>query len=437
MEPLIVALGIVNLVLVLAVGGYLLVLLRRRGNATAGADERLDRLGDRFNDALRQSAVETQREVSGAFDGLKTAVNKDLAEGRRESAETLERTTRSLEGRFEKLQASNEERLKAMQQDNSAKLEQMRAVVEEKLQTTLEARLGESFKQVSDRLEQVHKGLGEMQALAGDVGDLKRVMTNVKTRGTWGEVQLGNLLEQVLTPEQYATNVATRPGSQERVEFAIRLPGRGEDGDETVWLPIDAKFPQEDYLRLLEAQEQSDPAGAEAAARQLEARAKKFAKDIRDKYLNPPATTDFAIMFLPSEGLYAEVLRRPGLCDAMQREFRVVPAGPTTLWAQLNSLQMGFRTLAIEQRSSEVWKLLGAVKAEFGKFGVILEKVHKQLRTASNTIDTASRKTRTIERRLREVEQMPAGDAQQMLGMDGDAAAPADDGDEGEDIEDN
>ena len=229
---------------------------------------------------------------------------------------------------------------------------------------------------------------------------------------------MGNLLEQVLAAEQYAANVATKPGSQERVEFAIRLPGRGDAADEAVWLPIDAKFPVEDYQRLLEAQERADPVAAEAAGKQLEVRVKNSAGDIRDKYLNPPQTTDFAIMFLPSEGLYAEVLRRPGLCDTLQREYRVVPAGPTTLWAQLNSLQMGFRTLAIGKRSSEVWKLLGAVKAEFGKFGDILDKVHKQLQTASNTIDTASRKTRTITRRLREVEQLPSADGRQMLGMD-------------------
>jgi len=418
MESLIVALLVVVLVLLVLV----LALLKRAGGG-AGArqiEERVERLGDRFSDTLRTSALDTQKRLGEAFDGLKTAVSGDLAAGRKEGAETLGRTTRALEERFEKLQASNEQRLRELQEDNSRKLDQMRGIVEEKLQQTLEARIGQSFRQVSDRLEQVHKGLGEMQALAGDVGDLKKVLTNVKTRGTWGEVQLGNLLEQVLTGEQYAANVATKTGSQERVEFAIRLPGRGDD--ETVWLPIDAKFPREDYERLLDAQDRADPAAAEAAVRQLEARVKLFAKDIREKYLNPPQTTDFAVMFLPTEGLYAEVLRRPGLADTLQRDFRVIVAGPTTLWAILNSLQMGFRTLAIEKRSSEVWKLLGAVKAQFEKFGGMLDRLHKQLQTASNTVETATRRTRTIGRRLREVEELPAGEAQQALGLDDDTS---------------
>ena len=410
---------VVLIALVLAVGVGVLAILKRGGAGVSEAmQQQLERVSDRFNETLRSSALDTQTRLNEAFAGLKTSINSDLATGRKESAEALGRTTKSLEGRFERLQASNEAHLQSLQDDNSKKLDQMRAVVEEKLQKTLETRLGESFKLVSDRLELVHKGLGEMQALAGEVGDLKKVLTNVKTRGTWGEVQLGNLLEQVLTAEQYATNVETVPGSGKRVEFAIRLPGRSGADEDTVWLPIDAKFPQEDYQRLLEAQDRADPAAADAAGKQLEARVKQSARDIHDKYLAPPATTDFALMFLPIEGLYAEVLRRPGLTDMLQRDFRVVVAGPTTLAALLNSLQMGFRTLAIEQRSSEVWKLLGAVKSEFGKFGVILDKAHKQLQTVSNSIDTASRKTRTIARRLREVEQLPESDVRTMLGAD-------------------
>jgi DNA recombination protein RmuC len=290
----------------------------------------------------------------------------------------------------------------------------MRATVDEKLQGTLEKRLGESFKQVSDRLEQVHKGLGEMQTLASGVGDLKRVLTNVKTRGTWGEVQLGAMLEQVLSPEQYATNVPTKAGG-ERVEFAIKLPGRGEDTADVIWLPIDAKFPLEDYQRLVEAQERIDPAAAEAASKQLETRIKQCAKVICDKYIGPPKTTDFGILFLPNEGLFAEAVRRVGLADYVQRECRVVLAGPTTLWSILNSLQMGFRTLAIEKRSSEVWKVLGAVKTEFGKFGDLLDGVKRKLDQASDNIEDAARKSRTIERKLRGVQELPAAEAAAML----------------------
>ena len=306
-----------------------------------------------------------------------------------------------------------EARLQSLQQGNEAKLEQMRATVEEKLQSTLEARLGESFKLVSERLEQVHRGLGEMQALATGVGDLKRVLTNVKTRGTFGEVQLAALLEQVLTPEQYATNIATRPGSNDRVEFAIRLPGR-EDGT-PVWLPIDAKFPSEDYERLLAANDAVDAAAIEAAGRALEARIRTEAKTLREKYVEPPHTTDFGILFLPTEGLFAEVLRRPGLSEALNRDLRVVIAGPTTLFAMLNSLQMGFRTLALEQRSAVVWQVLGAVKTEFGKFGDVLATLKKQLATASNTIEQAETRTRQMDRRLKSVEALPAEQAARLL----------------------
>jgi DNA recombination protein RmuC len=282
------------------------------------------------------------------------------------------------------------------------------------LQNTLDLRLGASFKQVSDRLEQVHKGLGEMQTLATGVGDLKKVLTNIKTRGTWGEVQLENLLEQMLTPAQYEKNVVTRPGRTERVEFAIRLPGRGESR-EPFWLPIDAKFPLEDFQRLQDAQDRADPAGVELSGKALEDRVKKQARDIHEKYVEPPHTTDFALLYLPVESLYGEVLRRPGLADTIQREYQVTLAGPTTLAAILNSLQMGFRTLAIEQRSSEIQRLLGAVKTDFGRFGDLLSKTKKQLDTVSNTLGDAEVRTRAIERRLRGVEALPAAEADRLL----------------------
>lgn len=330
-------------------------------------------------------------------------------------SQQLAQLTQLNEQKLEQLRLAVEERLKSLQEDNGKKLEEMRKTVDEKLHATLEQRLGESFKLVSERLEQVHKGLGEMQTLASGVGDLKKVLTNVKTRGTWGEVQLHSLLEQILTAEQYAANVATKLGSADRVEFALKLPGKDERQG-FIYLPIDAKFPQEDYQRLVEAQEQADPILAEEAAKQLEARIKLEAKNIREKYLDPPQTTDFGIMFLPTEGLYAEVLRRPGLSDSLQRDHRVMIAGPTTLSALLNSLQMGFRTLAIEKRSSEVWQLLGAVKSEFGKFGDILEKTQKKLQEANNVIESAAVRTRAIERKLKGVEALPAVESQLLLG---------------------
>ena len=331
-------------------------------------------------------------------------------------ARELSRFSLGLDERFERLKNSVEGRLTAIQADNAAKLEEMRRTVDEKLHATLEQRLGESFKLVSDRLEQVHRGLGEMQNLAAGVGDLKRVLTNVKTRGTWGEVQLAALLEQLLTAGQYAANVATRPGSAERVDFAIRLPGK--DDGAVVWLPIDAKFPIEDYQRLVDA---SDPVIAEEAAKAIETRLKNEAKSIRDKYVAPPHTTDFALLYLPVEGLYAEALRRPGLAETLQRDYRVSLAGPTTLAALLNSLQMGFRTLAIEQRSAEVWAVLGAVKSEFGKFGEALAHTKKKLEEASNSIVRAETRTRQLSRKLKDVEALPAGDAEKLIGLvDGD-----------------
>ncbi|SEK53063.1 DNA recombination protein RmuC [Roseateles sp. YR242] len=299
-----------------------------------------------------------------------------------------------------------EARLQSIQQDNEKKLEQMRATVDEKLHATLEQRLGESFKQVAERLEQVYRGLGEMQTLARDVGSLNRVLTNVKTRGIFGEVQLAGLLEQVFTPEQYASNVETVPGTGARVEFALKLPGQRDDG-QPLWLPIDAKFPREDYERLLDAQERADAPAAELAGRAIETRLRLEAKTIREKYLGPPHTTDFALLFLPTEGLYAEALRRPGLTESLQREHKVMLVGPTTLLATLSSLQMGFRTLALEKRSAEVWEVLSAVKTEFGKFGEVLAKTKKKLEEASNTIDAAEVRTRAMTRRLKTVEALP------------------------------
>jgi DNA recombination protein RmuC len=334
-----------------------------------------------------------------------------LADGMREQLQAMSLHN---EQRLAELRQTVEQRLTAIQQDNEKKLEQMRATVDEKLHATLEQRLGESFKQVAERLEQVHKGLGEMQNLARDVGSLNRVLTNVKTRGVFGEVQLAGLLEQVFTPEQYACNVATLPGSNERVEFAISLPGQRDDG-RPLWLPIDAKFPREDYERLLDAQERADAPAADAAGKAIEARLRLEARSIREKYIAPPHTTDFGILFVPTEGLYAEALRRPGLLESLQREFKVMLCGPTTLLATLTSLQMGFRTLALEKRSAEVWEVLGAVKTEFGKFGDVLAKAKKKLEEAGNTLDAAEVRTRAMTRKLKGVEALPDDAAQRML----------------------
>ena len=316
--------------------------------------------------------------------------------------------TQAMQQQAEQMRATLNERLAAIQADNAAKLEEMRRTVDEKLHATLEQRLGQSFQLVSERLEQVHRGLGEMQTLAAGVGDLKRVLTNVKARGTWGEVQLLALIEQMLTPEQYGRNIATRPGSNERVEIAIRLPGATPG--RPVWLPIDAKFPVEDYQRLLDAHDRADAEGVETAARALETRLRAEARTIREKYVEPPYTTDFAVLYLPTEGLYAEALRRPGLAEALQREQRVVLAGPTNLAALLNSLQMGFRTLAIEKRASEVWQVLGQVKTEFSKFGEVIEATKKKLDEARNKFDAVGTRSRAIERRLRDVEALPLPD---------------------------
>ena len=343
--------------------------------------------------ALSQVQKERLAEVTKAMNDL-------ISTSRQESVILREK----LEAQFKDIQKSNEQ-----------KLEEMRKTVDEKLHATLEKRLGESFKLVSERLEAVQRGLGEMQNLASGVGDLKRVLTNVKARGTWGEIQLGAILEQILTPEQYSTNVQTKEGSRERVEFAIRLPGRNDDTDHPVWLPIDAKFPKEDYERLVDASEIGDVEGTKQAADALIRGIEKCAKDISEKYVNPPMTTDFAIMFLPTEGLYAEVLRQPGMHDLLQKKYRVVAAGPTTLAAVLNSLRMGFHTLAIEKRSSEVWMVLGAVKTEFGKFGDIIDKVKGQLATAANTLDKTAVRTRAMNRKLNTVSALPQTEAEELL----------------------
>lgn len=375
----------------------------------------------RNRDELRMSVQEFRMEIGGSMQSFGESIGSSLGHSALQQKDQLDLFTRQLgdltrttEEKLSRVRDGVEAGLARLREENNARLEQMRETVDEKLHATLEQRLGQSFKLVSERLEQVHKGLGEMQTLASGVGDLKRVLTNVRVRGTWGEFQLGTLLEQVLSPEQYVKNVATKPGSNDRVEFALKLPGRDVFNGKWVWLPIDAKFPQEDYQRLLDAQEQANAIGAEDAGKSLEQRLKLEARNIRDKYLDPPHTTDFAILFLPVEGLYAEVLRRPGLAETLQREFRVVITGPTTLAALLNSLQMGFRTLAIEKRSSEVWSLLGAVKTEFGRFGDILDKTQKKLQEASNTIENAARKTRTIEQRLKDVQVIPA---QESLGF--------------------
>jgi Uncharacterized protein conserved in bacteria len=401
---LLVSLGLNIVVLVLVAFAL------ARGRSGQEGQERLER-------AVREEIALSRRESGDSmrrFSDSVLARMADIAALQTRQLEAFSRQlltlTQSNEQKLERLRETVEERLKLLQADNNRQLEEMRTTVDEKLHATLEKRLGESFRLVSERLELVQKGLGEMQSLAAGVGDLKRVLTNVKTRGIWGEIHLASLLEQVLTVEQYDRNVATKPGSSERVDFAIRLPGRGK-GDSPVWLPIDAKFPQEDYQRLLDAQDQANPVLAEEAARALEARVKTEAKSIREKYIDPPHTTDFAILFLPVEGLFAEVLRRPGLCDLLLREHRVVITGPTTLAALLSSLQMGFKTLAVEKRSSEVWELLGAVKTEFGRFGEMLEKTQKKLQEASNSIETAAQKSRTIERKLRKVQELPAAEA--------------------------
>ena len=390
-----------------------MIALGRKAVRSIGSDiESLPRTVDvTLRDELRHHRAETSESVHRFGDSL---VQAQTALGQTQ-AQQIETLRAGLERQVEALRTTVDERLRAIQDDNATKLDQMRQTVDEKLQSTLESRLGESFRQVSERLEQVYKGLGEMQVLATGVGDLRRVLANVKTRGTWGEVQLATLLEQVLAPDQYGCNVATSDIGSERVEFAIRLPGRGSGDDGPMWLPIDSKFPLEDYQVLLDASDRSDAVAIEDAGRRLESRVKASARDISTKYLNPPHTTDFAVMFLPNEGLYAEVLRRPGLADFLQRHHRIVIAGPTTLWGILTSFQMGFRTLAIERRSSEVWALLGVVKTEFARFATVLDGIQKNLHRAASKIDEARKGTRTIQRKLSDVQELPATDTTALL----------------------
>jgi DNA recombination protein RmuC len=403
-------------------------LLHQRGDVARTQNEQIDSFRTQLaatqqllGDTLQQTtlALGTQslaaREAQDAALG-RIALQQADALGRfaETLGERLAALTQANDQRMGEMRSAVETRLAAIQADNERTLEQVRATVDEKLHATLEQRLGESFKQVADRLEQVHKGLGEMQLLAKDVGSLSRVLTNVKARGLFGEVQLAGLLEQVFTREQYATNVETVPGSGSRVEFAIRLPGRRDDGA-PLWLPIDCKFPREDYERLVEAQERADKPAMEAAGRAIEMRLRAEARTIREKYVAPPHTTDFGIMFVPTEGLYAEALRRPGLMEALQREHKVMLAGPTTLLATLTSLQMGFRTLALERRSAEVWEVLGAVKTEFASFGAALAKTKKKLDEAASSIEAAETRSRVMTRRLRDVEALPEARAQALL----------------------
>jgi DNA recombination protein RmuC len=433
--------------LAVVIGAVTLAYLRRlaatRENAAREATElrmRLDGLlahvGE-VNRDLRQDLAIARNEQANAAGALRAEVGERLAqftqvtqhqmaaasgaqaEHAKAADQRLSRLAEATNERLDAVRGTVETRLDVLRDENARKLDEMRATVDEKLAATLETRLGESFRLVSERLDQVHRGLGEMQSLAAGVGDLKRVLSNVKTRGMWGEVQLGALLADLLTPAQYEQNVATRPGSKERVEYAVRFPGR--DDSQPCWLPIDCKFPLEAWQRLQEALERADAAAVEVSRKALEQFFRAQARDIRDKYIAPPYTTDFAILFVPTEGLFAEAVARPGLHDTLQRDYRVSIAGPTTLAAMLNSLQLGFRTLAIERRSTEVWRVLGAIKTDFGKFAEILAKTQKKLQEASNTIDEARGKSTTIVRRLRDVEAIPHDEAVRLL--DGEPAS--------------
>ncbi len=420
-----------NIALALGLAISVWRLTSRAHGAQGGMEQAIARLhedNERLERELRQALesnastgrIELDSRLSQLQSGLSSSQvqatglqNEHLGLFGRNMQEQLRDSGTSTQRALVEIRTTLESRLAALQAGNEAKLDQMRATVEEKLHTALETKLGESFRLVSERLEQVHQGLGEMQSLAAGVGDLKRVLGNVKVRGIFGETQLAALLEQVLLPTQYAANLVTRPGSAERVDFAIKLPGRTEA--EPVWLPIDAKFPTVDYERMQIAQDAGDAAAVEEAAKALEMRIRLEAKSIREKYVEPPHTTDFAILFVPSEGIFAEVLRRPGLVDALNRERRVVIAGPTTLYAMLNTLQMGFRTLAIERRSAEVWRLLGAVKTEFARFGEWIAKVREQVGTVSRTLDAADTRAKQMQRALKDVELLPGDQADQLL----------------------
>lgn len=401
-----------------------IVLSIRAKKASEGAAREVREELRAGREEARNAGRELREEVSGGLKSTNEVLSKTLeGMGKLQQAQ-LEGMTKQL-GEFtesnqralDRIRLTFDARVKELQEGNEKKLDEMRKTVDEKLHDTLEKRLGESFKLVSDRLEAVHKGLGEMQHLATGVGDLKRVLTNVKVRGTWAEVQLGAILEQILTPEQFAKNVRVKADSLESVEYAVRLPGPKDDPEACVWLPIDSKFPQEDYLRLQEAAEKADQAAIQTATDALARTVRSAAKDIHAKYIDPPSTTDFGIMFLATEGLYAEVLRQPALVEDLQQRYRVVVAGPTTLAAILSSLRMGFQTLAIEQRAVEVWRVLAAIKTEFGKFGDILDRVKRQLHTASRTIEETGVRSRAIERRLRSVEQLPEPEALEILAL--------------------
>jgi DNA recombination protein RmuC len=437
-----------DIVIIVLLAGVLAttVVLILRGGGQQELDTR--ELEQRIREELTNGLRESRKEGSQSAGHLRDEVNQQLTrvgdsltksvgtlgsqqgEQLKSVTDQVSQLNRSNREGLDQLRGTLDQRVREMQESNSKKLDEMRHTVDEKLQGTLEKRLGESFKLVSERLEAVQKGLGEMQELAGGVRDLKSVLTNVKARGTWGEVQLGALLEEVLTSSQYDRNVKTREGSDDLVEFAVRLPGARDEPDSCVWMPIDSKFPQEDYLRLVDAADRADAEGVAEASKALVRVVKKSAADIADKYLDPPRTTDFAILFLPTEGLYAEVIRQPGLVEDLQSSHRVTVAGPSTLLAQLNALRMGFRTLAIEKRSSEVWKVLGAVKSEFGKFGDVLAKVKKQLNTAASTIEQTETRTRAMERKLRSVEELPDARDGQLLGLD-DRGGTDDDDDDG------
>ncbi len=382
-------------------------------------ESRLDKLRETIETQMKLIQSSNDEKIKNMQDAVTKTIS-EMKKSQQDDLHSVEKRVKSLadsnEIRLDKLRETLDNKMKSLQENNEKKLDQMRQTVDEKLQSTLEKRLGESFKLVSERLEAVQRGLGDMQNLATGVGDLKRMLTNVKTRGTWGEFQIADILEQLLTPEQYGKNIQPKKGSSETVEYAIRLPGQSDSSE--VWLPIDSKFPQEDYQRLINASENADSEAVEKSTAALVRSIQNSAKDIADKYVDPPHTTDFAIMFLPTEGLYSEVLRQPGMVEKLQQQYRVVVAGPTTLSAILNSLRMGFRTLAIEKRSSEVWTVLSAVKTEFGKFGEVLSKVKKQLDTASNTIEKTGVRTRAMERKLRDVEELPVDESTKLLGLD-------------------
>jgi DNA recombination protein RmuC len=366
-------------------------------------------------DSLQSSHERTDRSVRDEIANFRAEMKTGAHQERAELTISLKSFSDSVEQKMAAVGQLVDEKLKQIQEDNTRQLDKMRETVDEKLQSTLDKRLSESFKQVSERLEQVHQGLGDMRTLATGVGDLKKVLTNIKTRGTWGEVQLGALLEEILAPEQYAKNVRIHENSNDVVEFAIKLPGHGQQDGDHVLIPVDAKFPVEDYQRLLAAQENADAAAAEEAAKFLETIIKKEAKDIFTKYISPPVTTDFGIMFLPSEGLYAEVIRRTALVQLLQRDYHIQISGPSTFAAFLNSLQMGFRSLAIQKRSGEVWKVLGEVKTEFGKYGDLLDSVHKKLVHATDSMDDVRKRSRAIQRRLRNVQELPGAEAEILI----------------------